>query len=163
GLVHRDVKPSNLLLDRTGTVKLLDLGLARFFRDEEDDLTRTQGHGTMGTRDYMAPEQALNSHHVDARADVYSLGATFYRLLTGRSPLKGETLQRWPGPHARQPRPIRDVRPDLPEGLAAVIDRMLAPTPEGRYQSAAEVAAALLPWVQTPVPPPAVQDMLRPS
>ncbi len=156
GLVHRDVKPSNLLLDRTGTVKVLDLGLARFFRDERDDLTRNHGHGPLGTTDYMAPEQALNSHGVDARADVCSLGATFFFLLTGRSPFQDRA-----GAGDWRPQSIRAVRPDVPERLAAVVERMLAESPAERYQSAAEVAAALLPWVQTPVPPPAPEDLLR--
>jgi serine/threonine protein kinase len=163
GLVHRDVKPSNLLLDRAGTVKVLDLGLARFFRDEGDDLTRARGSGTLGTARYMAPEQAENSHAVDARADVYSLGATFYFLLTGRSPSQEGTAERWQAPFPRQPPPVRDVRPDVPEGLASVVDRMLASAPAERYQSAAEVAGALLPWVQTPVTPPAAEDLLRPG
>src|SRR5206468_2365474 len=78
GLVHRDIKPSNLLVDGSGTVKILDLGLARFFHDTTDDLTRRHEQGPMGTTDYMAPEQAAESHAVDTRADIYGLGCTLY-------------------------------------------------------------------------------------
>ena len=86
GLVHRDIKPGNLLVDRAGTVKLLDLGLARIFHETTDDLTTGRDARTLlGTVDYLAPEQALNSHDVDIRADIYGLGATFYFLLTGKA------------------------------------------------------------------------------
>ena len=152
GVVHRDIKPSNFLLTRQGRkvrVKLTDLGVARAIRDEDYRVTRAGT--TVGTLDYLAPEQALDSHAVDARADVYSLGATFYFLLTGRSPFRGAAA------------PLRDLRPDLPAGLAAIVERMLALTPAERYQSAADVAAALLPWVQRPVPPPTSEDLRRPD
>src|SRR5262249_40468605 len=90
GLVHRDIKPSNLLLDSKGTVKILDLGLARFFNDHHDTLTeKYDGKTILGTADYLSPEQGINSHDVDIRADIYSLGATFYFLLTGKTPFEG--------------------------------------------------------------------------
>jgi serine/threonine protein kinase len=161
GLVHRDIKPSNLLLDRTGTVKVLDMGLALFFRDEADDLTREQGQGVLGTTDYMAPEQAQDSHTVDGRADIYSLGATFYFLLTGRSPFKKGAARKPAGSAGQQPQPVREVRPDLPEGLVDVVERMLAKDPARRYQTAANVAEALLPWAGTPIPPPGEEEMPR--
>src|SRR5262249_26689149 len=85
-LVHRDIKPGNLIVDRSGTVKILDMGLARFFNDEEDLLTKKYDENVLGTADYLAPEQALDSHGVDIRADIYSLGGTFYFCLTGRTP-----------------------------------------------------------------------------
>src|SRR5205807_7384121 len=81
GLVHRDIKPGNLLVDRQGTVKVLDLGLARFFH-EDDGLSKKYDETVLGTADYLAPEQVINGQ-VDIRADIYSLGATFYYLLTG--------------------------------------------------------------------------------
>src|SRR5262249_32424765 len=130
GLVHRDVKPSNLLLDRSGTVKVLDLGLARFFHDESDDLSKRQLESTLGTSDYMAPEQALDSHSVDTRADIYSLGATFYYLLAGHGPFRAmASVQKFLSHRFDPPRPIREVRPEVPEGLATVIERMIAREP----------------------------------
>jgi serine/threonine protein kinase len=160
GLVHRDIKPSNLLLDRTGMVKILDLGLARFFHDESDDLSKRYSENQVGTMNYMAPEQALNSHQADIRADIYSLGATFYFLLAGQSPFReGAALQKLMRPQLDLPRPIRAIRPDVLEGLAAVIDRMMAKEPTLRYQTPAEVAEALVPWTQTPIPPPPREEM----
>ncbi|HEY1860824.1 MAG TPA: spherulation-specific family 4 protein, partial [Gemmataceae bacterium] len=160
GLVHRDIKPSNLLLDRSGTVKMLDLGLARFFHETSDDLSKRDGDGPMGTSDYMAPEQALNSHVVDIRADIYSLGATFYFLLAGHGPFQeGTALQKLMSHQFEQPKAIRDIRPEVPEGLAAVLARMLAKDPAERYETPAEVAEALAPWTQTPIPPPSAEEM----
>ena len=157
GLVHRDIKPGNILIDRAGVVKILDLGLARFFNntDEDDDLTRKYDESILGTADYLAPEQAIDSHTVDIRADVYSLGGTFYYLLSGRPPFpEGSVAQKLLWHQVREPVPVRGLRPDLPADLADVVARMMAKKPEDRFQSPAEIMAALAPWVQSPIPPP---------
>ena len=113
GLVHRDVKPGNILLDRSGTIKILDLGLARFFHDQGDNLTREHdANAILGTADYLAPEQAIDSHLVDNRADVYSLGMTFYYLLAGTAPFAHGTLnQKLIWHQLRQPRPSPPAAP----------------------------------------------------
>jgi tRNA A-37 threonylcarbamoyl transferase component Bud32 len=149
GLVHRDVKPGNLLRDKHGVIKLLDLGLARFFTANDEGLTRKfDDKSILGTADYIAPEQAMNSHDVDIRADIYSLGATFYHLLTGRPPFEGGSVaQKLLWHQMRNPEPVRAVRPEVPEELAAVLDRMMLKNPDRRFQTPAEVAAALAPWV----------------
>ena len=161
GLVHRDVKPANLLLDRQGVVKVLDMGLARFFHDEDDGLTKQHDERQiLGTADYLAPEQAINSHTVDMRADIYSLGATFYFLLAGRPPFgDGTVAQKLVGHQMRTPTPIRELRPETPEGLAEIVAKMMAKDPAGRYQTPAEVYEALAPWTQTPIPPPPEEEM----
>ncbi len=156
GLVHRDVKPGNLLVDRAGTVKLLDLGLARIFHESSDDLTTGRDARTvLGTVDYLAPEQALNSHDVDIRADIYGLGATFYYLLSGKGLFEDGTVAQKLSWHLhRPPTPITDLRGDLPAGLIAVMERMLSKRPDDRHQAPEEVEAALLPWTQRPIAPP---------
>ncbi len=158
GLVHRDIKPTNVMIDREGFVKILDLGLARLIEDEGDVLT--QG-AVLGSADYIAPEQAIDSHAVDTRADIYSLGATFWFGLTGNRPARGglEYLRR-PGHH----RPTTEERTDVPEGMWAVLRKMMAPRPDDRYQTPSEVVEAISPWapdevtrlllVETPPPEP---------
>ncbi len=159
-LVHRDIKPGNILVDRNGIVKILDMGLARFFHDEEDILTKKYDENVLGTADYLAPEQALDSHSVDIRADVYSLGGTFYFCLTGRTPFaEGSVAQKLIWHQTRQPRPIRSLRPEVPEGIVGIIDRMMAKDVNQRYQSPQEVADALVPYTQTPIPPPPDNEM----
>jgi len=160
GLVHRDIKPGNILVDRNGIVKVLDMGLARFFHDEEDILTKKYDENVLGTADYLAPEQALDSHGVDIRADIYSLGATFYFILTGRPPFaEGSVAQKLIWHQTRQPKPVRSIRPDVPAELAAVLEKAMAKDPAQRYQTPLAVAEALTPWTQTPIPPPPECEM----
>ena len=162
GLVHRDIKPGNVLVDRSGIVKILDMGLARFFNDEEDMLTKKYDENVLGTADYLAPEQALDSHGADVRADIYSLGATFYFMLTGRTLFgEGTIAQKLIWHQTRQPRPVCALRPDVPPGMAAVIEKMMAKDREQRYQNPREVAEALAPWTQTAIGPPPEVEMPR--
>jgi serine/threonine protein kinase len=158
GIVHRDIKPGNLLLDRAGTVKLFDFGLARLLGDESNVLT--QHDIALGTADYIAPEQARDSHRADLAADIYSLGATFYHLLTGRAPfVDGTVNEKLHWQQTQAPPPVRDLRPEIPPALAAVVERMMEKDPSHRYRSAAAVADALAPWTRMPVPPPSDAEM----
>jgi hypothetical protein len=177
GMVHRDVKPHNLMRTPDGTIKILDFGLARFAREtaraaspasgpapaEAGSLTQTGS--LMGTPDYMAPEQAANPHEADIRADLYSLGCTLYFLLTGSPPFAGSTGLDKIMAHIEQiPQPLTDVRPDAPAGLAGVLGRLLAKDPARRYQTPAEAAAALEPYTHpsaTPAPLPEEQPAPR--
>ena len=148
GTIHRDIKPGNLLLDSDGSVKVSDLGLARLDPeksavDEEAHLTTSEGK-IMGTVDFMAPEQAEDTHSADHRADIYSMGCTLYRLLTGKSPYgKGATIQRMMA-HRTAPIPkIRDELPRVPQRVDDVFARMVAKRPEDRPQSMEEVIGLL--------------------
>ncbi|HYW80788.1 MAG TPA: protein kinase, partial [Thermoguttaceae bacterium] len=150
GLVHRDVKPSNLMLTPQGTVKLLDLGLARWHLDGTGSEEMTATGQAMGTADYMAPEQVADSHTADIRADIYSLGCTLYKLITGRAPFAGPDYQgqyEKMTAHVEQPvRPIRELAPEVPEPLAQIIDRMLAKSPDARFSIPEEVGRELEPF-----------------
>jgi tRNA A-37 threonylcarbamoyl transferase component Bud32 len=149
GWVHRDVKPDNLLLTREGVVKVLDLGLARLFGDHQDQLTKQiDEKAILGSADYLSPEQVSHSSGVDGRADVYSLGATFYYLITGMPPFpNGSVAEKLMWRLVGDPRPVRSVRPEVPESLAAVIEKMLAKDVKKRYQTPQEVADALAGWL----------------
>jgi serine/threonine protein kinase len=160
GLVHRDIKPGNILVDRTGVVKVLDMGLARFFFDEEDILTKKYDENVLGTADYLAPEQALDSHSVDIRADIYSLGATFYYCLTARSPFnEGTVAQKLIWHQTRQPKSIRSLRADVPDELVTIIEQMMSKDPAQRDPTPQAVVEALAPWTQQPIAPPPEIEM----
>ncbi|MCE9603420.1 MAG: protein kinase [Planctomycetia bacterium] len=137
GIVHRDIKPGNLLIDQDGTVKVLDMGLARFEDSglgevmTEGELTHTGA--VMGTVDYMAPEQALNTRHADAKSDVYGLGCTLYRILTGEYVFGGDTLVEKILAHRERPVPqLRRLRPEAPAALEGLLARMLSKQPDLR-------------------------------
>jgi hypothetical protein len=145
-IVHRDLKPSNLLVTPEGTVKILDLGLARHRPAEVvlPDGSLTPDGAVLGTLDYLAPEQARSATKADARSDLYSLGCTFYYLLTGKAPFADRVRLDKVTAHARDlPAPLCLHRSDVPEAVAAVIDKLLAKRPEDRYASARELIEAL--------------------
>jgi serine/threonine-protein kinase len=149
-LVHRDIKPANLLLDDRGTIKVLDLGLVRFF-DERDDssITRRHDEKVLGTADYLSPEQALDSHSVDVRSDVYSLGCTFYFLLAGQPPFsEGSLAARLLAHQTKEPTSLAEIAPQVPVGLVTIVRRMMAKRPEDRFQSAREVSQVLADWLR---------------
>jgi serine/threonine-protein kinase len=144
GVVHRDVKPANLLIDNKGSVRLLDMGLALVAAGDDESLTVANNENVLGTADYLAPEQALNSHNVDHRADIYGLGCTFYFLLTGKPPFSDGTLaQRIAKHQTEMPTAIRQLRSDCPGELEGICVKMIQKDPRYRYQSAGDVAEVL--------------------
>lgn len=146
GVVHRDVKPANIMWDNSGVIKVADLGLARLAGTGEalGATALTQAGSIIGTVDYMAPEQALDSSTIDHRADVYSLGCTLYFLLTARPPYAGTSVMAVLLKHRDGPIPdIRALRPDAPPELASLITAMLAKRPEARVATMSDVVQAL--------------------
>lgn len=141
-LVHRDIKPANIMLTRAGRVMVTDFGLAR---DLSGDAGITRADEAMGTPHFIAPEQA-RGEGVDGRSDLYSLGATLYALLSGKPPYTGKSpvsiVSKHIDPNER-PRPLREVRPDIPEEVEALVARLLQKNPADRYQNAAELVAAI--------------------
>lgn len=147
GLVHRDIKPANCLVDKNKVVKLLDMGLARII-DDEASLTLDNNENVLGTADYLAPEQALNSHKADARSDIYSLGCTFYFLLTGHPPFpEGSISERLLKHQVEKAPSILKDRPDAPPILVHICETMMAKKAHDRYQSADEVSQRLAEWL----------------
>jgi len=149
GLIHRDIKPANLLVQSTAAgpvVKILDFGLAHMVAPESaSDKSDADAEYTMhGTPDFISPEQARNKSSVDARSDLYSLGCTFYKLLTGTVPFPGgSTLEKIVRHYSDDPTDVRQLRPDVPDALAAVVHKLLAKKAEDRYQTADELVASL--------------------
>ena len=157
GMVHRDIKPQNLMRTPGGQVKILDFGLARFASEVGASGAATEPGMVLGTADYMAPEQADDSRTADIRADIYSLGCSLYFLLAGHPPFPGGSIMTKLRAHSQQtPRPMAALRGDLPPGLARVLDRMMAKDPAHRYQTPAEVARALAPFADAAATGPAV-------
>jgi serine/threonine protein kinase len=153
GLVHRDIKPGNLLLDRTGAVKLLDLGLARFSDIErQDNLTREYDDGrVLGTADYIAPEQSIKGSEVDIRADIYSLGGSFYFLLKGEAPFEGTSVtQKLLFHQIKDPPPLPAF---VPKDIIALLKKMMMKKADERPQTPADVVTALLRYLEQAFPP----------
>jgi serine/threonine protein kinase len=148
GLVHRDIKPANCLVDRHNTVKLLDLGLAKLTEDDQASLTMANEENVLGTADYLAPEQALDSHSADSRSDIYSLGCTLYFLLTGSPPFpEGTISERLLKHQTARPDSIFKARPDAPPSLVDICESMMAKKPIERPQTAGDVASMLKEWL----------------
>ena len=143
--VHRDIKPANLLLNLNKQLKILDLGLALLRTDTNQfGLSVRHNEQMMGTADYLAPEQAVNSHEVDHRADIYSLGCTLYYLLTAQPPFpEGSLAQRISAHQTKKPQPITELRPDCPDELVSICNKMIRKNPDDRFQSCEELIAAL--------------------
>ncbi|MDM4016278.1 serine/threonine protein kinase [Roseiconus lacunae] len=148
GIIHRDVKPANLLLDSNNVVRLLDMGLALMGAEDDESLTVANNENVLGTADYLAPEQALNSHSVDHRADIYGLGCTMYFVLTGQPPFNQGTLAQRIAMHQKEmPKAIRQLRADVPGELEGICVKMIQKDPKFRYQTADDVAEVLEKYV----------------
>lgn len=154
GMVHRDIKPSNLLLtvrDGTPVVKILDMGLARFTESNADTDEMTQTGQIMGTPDYISPEQARNTKDADIRSDIYSLGCSLFRLVAGKVPFEGaNTIEKIMARTLSEAPRVSSVLPNVPPEFEAVLAKMLARDPANRYQTASEVATALMTFATQP-------------
>lgn len=144
-VVHRDIKPSNVLVTAEGIAKLVDMGLARFHQMESDSQDLTASGVTLGTFDYISPEQARDPRVADVRSDLYSLGCTFYYMLTGRPPFpEGTVLQKLLSHSSDPPSDPRHYRPELDESVVRVMNKMLAKQPRDRFQEPSELIGELL-------------------
>ena len=144
GVVHRDIKPSNIIITPTGRAKLVDMGLARSL-GRQDDQGLTQSGVTLGTFDYISPEQALEPREADVRSDIYSLGCTLYHVLTGQPPVPEGTAAKKLHHHQHvKPRDPRQLVPGLPDDAAVILDRMMAKRPQDRYQAPEQLVHHLL-------------------
>ena len=137
GFIHRDIKPGNLMRDKTGTIKILDMGLARSANGNDNLTERLDNGAVVGTADFIAPEQALNQPNIDGRADIYSLGASFFALVIGKPPFEGNTTQKLLQHQLRSAPRLVSLDSSLPKGLSAVVAKMLAKKPDDRYQTPA--------------------------
>lgn len=141
GIIHRDIKPENILLTRKGEVKVADFGLSRCLVGDQPALHLTQSGVTMGTPLYMSPEQ-VEGKSLDCRTDVYSFGVTCYHMLAGHPPFEGESPFEVALQHVRvEPKPLAQIRPDVPAALCALVHKMMAKDPAGRYQTCRELLA----------------------
>jgi Flp pilus assembly protein TadD len=148
-MVHRDIKPHNLMLAAKGVVKILDFGLARMQSERQVSGRLTQLDSFMGTPEYVSPEQAEDARKADTRSDIYSLGCTLYALLSGRPPFVGETATQIVLAHIeKEPTPLHELRQDVPAEVSAVVTKMLAKDPKQRFQTPVEVARALAPFAK---------------
>ena len=171
GVIHRDIKPDNILFTADGVPKLADLGIAKFLSDTQSSTLTIPGH-ILGTPAYMAPEQMMDSHHIDARADIYSLGVVLYEMLTGKKPNESNTLMGLltKAIKGEQLPDVRKMRPEVSASVAYVLSLMCAPKPEDRPDtpsivvdllSRASVDGLILPGAGVQPPPP--QETKPPS
>lgn len=163
GMVHRDIKPHNLMLTPRGEIKILDFGLARFVSEEGHAGGSTEQGALMGSPDYMAPEQGRDAHSADERADIYSMGCTLYHLLAGQTPfIETSLLGKLEAHRDKKAIPLGHVRVGVPAELTKVVEKMMSKDPAQRYRTPAEVAAALAPFTQPHARPAAAETMIAP-